>query len=188
MTVAIIYASHHGHTRRVCDRIADDLRERGAETEVLASRDLQERFSLKDYEAAILAGSVHYGRHPRELERFATQHREELDSMPSAWISVSLAAADPKSADEAQATASQLPERSGWHPSLTAPVAGALPYSRYNRFLRFFMKQVARVSGAASDTSRDHDYTDWDQVDALAARIGETLRGVPPDRGPQPSA
>lgn len=187
MTVALIYQSRHGHTRRICERVAESLRERGVDSEVLDVQSLSDSFALGNYDAAILAGPVYYGRHPRALARFAQTHRDELDGLPSAWLSVSLAASDAKGVEEARETASRFPERAGWHPNVTLPVAGSLSYRRYNPLLRLLMRQIARVSGASTDTSHDHDYTDWGQVDALAARIGEALHGGF-ERQPPPEA
>ncbi len=177
MSVAIIYASHYGHTREICERLAEGLRLRDVNSDILDAGDLPSGFSLRGYEAAIVAGSVHYGRHPRSLTRFVRAHRDDLDTLPSAWLSVSLAAADERGASEARELASRFPERIGWQPTLTMPVAGALSYRRYGPLRRLMMRQIARMSGAATDTTRDHVYTDWDQIDALAARVGETLHG-----------
>ncbi len=184
MKVAIIYGTRHGHTRQICDRLAEGLKSRSVAAEVMNVETLGEEFSIEDYDAAILAGSVHYGRHPRALARFATAHRDELDAVPSAWLSVGLAAADSKGASEAHDTALRFPERTGWHPTITVPVAGALQYSKYNPLLRLMMRQISKVSGGATDTSQDHIYTDWEQIDALAARIGESLHGRPPEGPP----
>jgi len=41
------------------------------------------------------------------------------------------------------------------------PIAGALQYSKYSIIVRFIMKRIARQAGAATDTSKDYEYTDW---------------------------
>jgi menaquinone-dependent protoporphyrinogen oxidase len=179
MKVAIIFASHHGHTREICERLGEGLRGRGISSEILNVETLSEGFDLEGYDAAVLAGSVHYGRHPRALARFAREHRVNLDAMPTAFVSVSLASADPKGASEAHDFALHFSDRTGWQPTMTMPVAGALQYSKYNPLLKLMMRQIARVSGGVTDTKHDHIYTDWEQVDALAARVGESLHGRP---------
>jgi menaquinone-dependent protoporphyrinogen oxidase len=179
MKVALIYASHHGHTREICERLAEGLRGRGLSSEIRNVEDLSEDFELDGYDAVILAGSVHYGRHPRVLARFASEHRGELDALPTAFVSVSLASADAKGASEAHDMALRFSDRTGWHPTITMPIAGALQYSKYNPLLKLVMRQVSRVGGGVTDTKHDHVYTDWEQVDALAARVGESLHGRP---------
>ncbi len=50
-------------------------------------------------------------------------------------------------------------------------IAGALKYTQYNWFIRWVMKGIARKEGGSTDTSRDHEYTDWRQVAAYARRL-----------------
>jgi menaquinone-dependent protoporphyrinogen oxidase len=57
------------------------------------------------------------------------------------------------------------------------PVAGALPYTRYNFLVRFLMKRIARKAGGPTDTSRDYDFTDWAALDRFAAAFADTAVG-----------
>ena len=61
----------------------------------------------------------------------------------------------------------------GWKPSRTFPVAGALSYSKYNPLVRFIMKRIARKEGAPTDTSRDYELTNWPAVDRFTREIAE---------------
>jgi menaquinone-dependent protoporphyrinogen IX oxidase len=38
------------------------------------------------------------------------------------------------------------------------------------------MRRIALKEGASGDTSRDHDYTDWNQVAALADDLAAAIR------------
>ena len=60
-------------------------------------------------------------------------------------------------------------KETGWRPARVFPVAGALAYTRYNVLVRFVMKRIARKAGAPTDTTRDHELTDWRDVDRFAA-------------------
>jgi menaquinone-dependent protoporphyrinogen oxidase len=116
---------------------------------------------------------VRAGKYPRAAVAFAREHRARLAQMPCAFFSVCLAAASQKEAERRAAQA--LPEKffaaSGWRPRLTATFAGALRYTRYNWLIRFVMKRIARAEGASTDTSRDHEYTDWKAVTAFAEAV-----------------
>ena len=59
----------------------------------------------------------------------------------------------------------------GWQPAFVKPVAGALMYSRYNLLIRFVMKRIARQAGASTDTSRDHEFTDWAALDVFVESL-----------------
>ena len=57
-------------------------------------------------------------------------------------------------------------------PAITKRVAGALPYTKYNLFMRWIMKRIVKKQGGDTDTSRDYDYTDWDDLRQFAAEFG----------------
>ncbi len=43
----------------------------------------------------------------------------------------------------------------GWNPARIKPLAGALPDSKYNFFMRFILKRVALKMAPATNTSHD---------------------------------
>jgi menaquinone-dependent protoporphyrinogen oxidase len=47
--------------------------------------------------------------------------------------------------------------------------AGRLAYTKYGFLKRFLMKRIARKEGASTDTSRDHEFTKWSDVEQFAA-------------------
>ena len=71
----------------------------------------------------------------------------------------------------------------GWRPTVTKPVAGALLYSRYNPFKRWMMKRIVQKGGGDTDTSRDYEYTDWDDLRAFADEFGSLVQDDAPIRG-----
>jgi len=116
--IGVFYATREGHTHKLAERVADDLRKRGFEADVKNLRD-QDAINLSDYAGAILAASVHTGTHEPEMVAFVKQHRAELESMPSAFLSVTLSEVG---AERANATAEE-------HARFVADVQGML-----NRF------------------------------------------------------
>jgi menaquinone-dependent protoporphyrinogen oxidase len=136
---------------------------------------------MNNYAAAIIAAPVRLGRHPQEIKNAVCRNLELLGQMPSMFLSVSLAeagavnpAAGPArrvhAAAEVQCTIDRFLAETGWKPTKIEPVAGALMYSKYNFLLRWIMKRIAARSGASTDTSRDHVYTNWT---ALDRNVGE---------------
>jgi menaquinone-dependent protoporphyrinogen oxidase len=61
--------------------------------------------------------------------------------------------------------------KTDWCPTHVHPVAGALLYRQYGRFLRLLMRFIASQAGATTDVSRDHEYTDWQAVDRFAVEL-----------------
>lgn len=88
------------------------------------------------------------------------------------FLSVSLSAADdsPESAAATQRCIDAFCEQTGWTPTRTAPIAGALQYREYDVFTRQLMRLLMKHTGP-TDTARDYDYTDWDGVDRLGREL-----------------
>jgi menaquinone-dependent protoporphyrinogen oxidase len=47
-------------------------------------------------------------------------------------------------------------------------VAGALLYRKYGFLKRWIMKRIVARAGGDTDTSRDYEYTDWNDMRAFA--------------------
>src|SRR4051812_14984759 len=90
--VVVLYATREGQTRKIAESVAFRLNCRGIETqltEVGQASDLD----LSWYRAAILAASVHAGNHECEMVQFVKKHKEPLETLPTAFISVTLSQA-----------------------------------------------------------------------------------------------
>jgi menaquinone-dependent protoporphyrinogen oxidase len=175
MKAAVFYATRQGHARKVASRIADDLRRRGIETDVIDVKSSGE-VDWSVYSAACVAASVHLGRHEPEMIAFVRRYRAQLARIGAAFVSVTLSEAgaeDPnrseadrkRAADDVQRMIALFVTDTGWRPQRTLPVAGALAYSQYNIFVRLIMKRIARQNGAPTDTSRDYEFTNWPALD-----------------------
>ena len=141
---------------------------------------------LGDYCGAIVAASVHRQKHEREMTKFVKCHAREFERIPTAFLSVSLSEAGAENATAPQERRAQAAEdaqrmidlflaETGWHPSSTRAVAGALMYSKYNFLLRPIMKRIARQAGGDTDTSKDYDYTDWKSLDEVVDELTSSL-------------
>jgi menaquinone-dependent protoporphyrinogen oxidase len=198
--IGIFYATREGHTRRIAEHAAADFRARGFESEILNLADPEARAKdLNNYSAVVVAASVHAGRHEREAVEFVRERRAELESVPAAFISVTLSEAgversDATNEERARFTADVRKvteaffEETGGRPARVKPVAGALLYTKYNFLVRYIMKRIARKAGAATDTSRDYEYTDWVALDRFVNELADEIASGPgkagqPERG-----
>lgn len=181
--LAILYATREGQTRRIAGRLAETLRGRGFAVDVVdVVRGVPAGFDLARHEAAIVVASIHIGKHAPEMTSFVRRHRAHLERMPTLFLSVSLSAAgavDPNATAKRRASASanrdemiaRFLRETGWTPAVVHPVAGALLYRQYGFFVRLMMRFISTIVGASTDTSRDHEYTDWGAVDRYAEEI-----------------
>lgn len=173
-TVLVLYATTEGHTRKIAEEISNQIRELGHTPAVLDSTAAEAgRIRSAAHDAAFVLGSVHQGKHQASLVHWVKEHREELRRMPSAFVSVSLAAAgaDPDDQAEAQRYIDEFLRETDWAPDETTRVAGALLYSKYDFLKRLVMKLIARSKGGDTDTSNDYEYTDWKQLRAFVSRF-----------------
>ena len=176
--ILVVYATTDGQTAKVAREIGVALRDAGADAHVMiASRMLD---GPEGYAGVIVAGSVHGGGYQRSLRRWITRHADALATRPGAFVSVCLAVLNPAAAPAVTAVMSRFLEKCGWHPSLVKPVAGALLYTRYGWLKRWMMKRIVAKNGGDTDTSRDYEYTDWEDIRRFAANFARTSGVVSP--------
>lgn len=162
MRILILYATVEGQTRKIARTIADQL-ERGGHVVTLVEASQLGYVDPGWGDAAILCAPVHIGHYPTPLVHFATNWKDVLNSTPSAFVSVSLAAAsdDPDERAEAAEFPKKLFVASGWQPAFVHDCAGALRYTEYDFFKQWMMKRIAAKEGGPTDTAKDHEFTDW---------------------------
>ena len=178
-TLLIVYGTREGHTRAIAARIAGAAREAGHAAEVIAAA---LHPSPAGHDAVIVAAPVHQLRHPPEVIRWVRDHRAALDRLPTAFFSVSLAAALPGRGrrHDVRENVDDFIRETGWRPGIARAVAGALAYTRYPFPTRVGMRLTARRLGLDTDTTRDHVYTDWEQLRRDVERFLELFLGAAP--------
>lgn len=82
MTVLVVYASRHGATAGIADRIAGRLVDDGATVE---SRRVDEVETLNDYDAVVFGAPVYDQSWPPEANAFVAAHRDALSARPL-WL------------------------------------------------------------------------------------------------------
>ena len=186
MKALVGYATHDGHTRIIAERIGARIAEEGHTVDVRDVADLPRDVTLESYDVVILGAPVRSGKHLSRMRKFARLHREHLQRRPSAFFSCGLTSS--QQTEEARRTARELVDAfiddTGWRPDHVDVFAGALLYRKYNFIVRAVMKAISRKAGGDTDTSRDYDYTRWDEVDAFAHDVAAHLMDAAPRRRP----
>ena len=176
--VLVLYASTHGHTAKVADRIGAALTSHGVQARVRDVHVSGPRIDLSEFDGVIAGASVHAGHHQNEMLTWLGHHHTRLSAMPSAFFSVSLTAAD--DTDEARATTREMIDdvldATGWIPRETVAFAGALQFEEYNVPTRVLMRLIARHHDPHAEVRKDTDYTDWAAVDRFAEAFATSLR------------
>lgn len=181
-TILILFATREGHTQRIADRLSTAIHKLGHSADVVDAADPPDRLNLDLYSGVIVAASVHAGKHESEIIEFVKRHRQELERRPAVFLSVSLSEAGVEDEDappERRAKAAAdvdgmihaFLEETGWAPAKIQAVAGALLYTKYNFLIKMIMRRIAQASGGSTDTSKDHDYTNWALLDRLVEEL-----------------
>lgn len=65
----------------------------------------------------------------------------------------------------------RLLEIAQFEPLDTTVLAGALAYQKYGFFKRLVMRRIVGLAGGETDTSQNHEYTNWAEVSRFVERF-----------------
>jgi menaquinone-dependent protoporphyrinogen oxidase len=168
MIILVGYATVEGQTRKIAEAVAAAIEKAGHRALLLDVTSGGE-YAVAHPEAAILCAPVHAARYPAAFTAFVRQEASWLNSVPNAFVSVSLLIRS--EFEEEQEEARQFPDallaESGWRPGLVHHAAGALRYTEYDFFKRWIIRRMAEYENAPTDVSRDHEFTDWQALSAF---------------------
>ena len=131
-----------------------------------------------DFDAVIVAASVHAGGYQRKIVRWVRAHAAALDRRPNAFVSVCLGILqhDPAVDRDLAAIAARFFEKTLWQPHRVKVVAGALLYTKYWWWKRRIMRSIVAKAHGDTDTSRDYEYTDWADLASFSRTFAEQIR------------
>ena len=178
--ILIVYGTSYGQTARVASRIRHQLSRHGFIVTLRKGDELPDGFSPADFDAVLVGASMIIGGYQKYIGAFVRRHVDALNALPSGFFAVSGSAGSANAVErtEAQRRMMAFYKGAGWHPTFTASIAGAIAYTKYNVFVRWMMKRISRKEGVSTDTSRDHEYTDWTQVERFAEQFAEHVEGL----------
>lgn len=179
----VVYGTGEGQTAKVGARIAEIIEDRDHETTTVDVESMSGDISVEAFDAVLIGSSIHVSKHHSEIREFVTTQHAELRDRPTGFFQLSLSSAvddEERQADAAKYVDDFL-EETGWDPDRIGLFGGALRYSKYGFLKRLLMKRIAKGATGDVDTSRDYEYTDWDEVEAFAADFAafvERRRGI----------
>lgn len=180
MHVIVIFGTVEGHTRKIARNISATVQSQGHQATVFDAGDLGD-VNLDIADAVIVCAPVHMGQYPSAIAHWLSSHAGDLDKLPGAFVSVSLASASPfpEEHSEIRKLTEAFFERTGWHPRLVHQAAGALRYPRYDFLKRLLMKHIAYREGGSTDVTKDHEFTNWNALSAFVASFVDECGATP---------
>lgn len=183
--ILVVYGTTDGHTHKIAKVLAEDLRANRCSVDIVDASGQLWRLSPEGYDGVIVAASVHIGDYQRTVARWVRVHAPMLNTMPTAFLSVCLAVLEkePEAHQEIARIMYRFLARCGWRPAVNKQIAGALPYTRYNWLKRQMMKRIVAKAGGDTDTTRDFEYTDWNDLRDFARDFAELAARRPVEVG-----
>ena len=161
MSILVAYASKHGATRGIADHIAETLRARGSEVDVVPMDAVEH---LAPYEAAVLGSAVYYGSWMKEAVEFVRRNRAALSERPVWLFSSGPLGAEVHDSEEQPKEISELQAAIGARDHRL--FFGALDPHALSFPERMVVKAVRAPAG---------DYRDWEAIAAWAMEIASAL-------------
>jgi menaquinone-dependent protoporphyrinogen oxidase len=164
--VLVAYATKHGATKGIAEKIGQVLREADLPTEV---RNVQEVNELTPFNAIVLGSAVYIGSWREEAAKFLENNEQALTERP-VWLFSSgpTGEGDPVELQNGWTFPGKLqPVADRIQPRDIAVFHGAVNPQNLNFVTRLMMKNVKAPLG---------DFRDWDAIETWAAGIADTIK------------
>lgn len=172
MSILVVYASVEGQTRKIATHIAERLENKGYNVDLGDVR--EPTFTVPGlFDGVFICAPIHMGRYPEDIARFTDEWKDAIKAVPNAFVSVSLAinSDNAEEREEARGYPEKLAKRTGFHADHVHHAAGALKFVEYDFFKRFLMRRISEHEGGPVDVARDHEFTDWDALNAFVDEV-----------------
>jgi menaquinone-dependent protoporphyrinogen oxidase len=167
MKILVVYGTTEGQTRKIARYMENELVTAGHSVTLTDASDAP--LKPQGFDAVIIGASIHVQKYQSAVTHYISENAVALNAMPCAFFSVSLAIASEFEEEHLaikKITTDYL-AATGWRPVMVTQIAGALKYTEYDYFKRLIMKMISKKEGRTTDTSRDHEFTDWNAVKAF---------------------
>ncbi len=180
MSILVAFASRHGATQGIAERIAETLTAAGQEAE---ARSVKEVADPTGYDAFVIGSAVYMFHWLKEATRFVRHNRALLASRP-VWLFSSgplgTKATDEQGRDLLEV--SQAKEIAEFEQAIH-PREHAMFFGAYTRGKPVGLgERFVALMPAARDALPEGDFRDWGTIEAWAAGIAEELK-APAGRG-----
>jgi menaquinone-dependent protoporphyrinogen oxidase len=161
MAILVVYASKHGSTQGIAERITEKLRQLGIQAE---ARPVEAVENPGSYEALVIGSAIYYGSWLKEATEWVHRNRFVLAKLPVWLFSVGPLGTEVQDAEQQPREMAELQQAIG--PRDQRIFFGVLDPSRLSFAERMMAKAVRAPAG---------DFRDWHAIEAWAADIARTL-------------
>jgi menaquinone-dependent protoporphyrinogen oxidase len=172
MSILITYASKHGSTQQIAERIAERLRANGLEATVQPMTAVND---LAGYDAFVIGSAVYFGSWLGEAREFVQRHRGALAGRPVWLFSSGPLGTSTTDAQEHDLLDAAIPAEIAAYRHAIQPrdhrvFFGALDHTRLG-----FIERLLRALPAGRELLVEGDARDWAAIESWAASIAQEL-------------
>jgi menaquinone-dependent protoporphyrinogen oxidase len=161
MTVLVAYASKHGSTQGIAERITEKLRQLGKEVEAQPMDAVEDP---RRYEAFVIGSAIYYGSWLKEATEWVHRNQTILAGHPVWMFSSGPLGTDVNDAEQQPKEIAEFQKAIG--PRDQRIFFGAIDHSRLSFAERMMVKAVRAPEG---------DFRDWKAIEAWAESIARDL-------------
>lgn len=174
MKILVAYATRHGATAGIAERIAKILTESGQPAEV---RLVEEVTTIEAYDAVVLGGAAYMFHWLKPAVKFARKHRAALASRPVWLFSSGPLGTDVIDKDGKDVLRAARPKEFDELTELLAPRGEQVFFGAYDPDAEpiGLGERVVRHMPAARDTLPAGDFRDWRAIEAWAREIAAAI-------------
>jgi len=166
----IIYSTTDGHTKKICEHLANTI-QNSSQTKLLCLTKACAE-DLFHYDSIIIGASIRYGKHKRELYKFIKQNMHILNKKNNAFFSVNaVARKSEKSTPSTNPYIQKFLTLSNWSPRHICVFAGKIDYPRYSFIDKHLIRLIMWFTNGPTNLSSTYDFTNWLHVDKFANQI-----------------
>ena len=173
MRVLVAYASKHGSTQGIADRIGEDLRQDGHQVDVRPAR---QAGPAEEYDAVVVGSAAYAGHWVKDASSFVKKNKEALAHRPLWFFSSGPLGTDEVDKEGHDVREASLPKEAEEFASLEPRdhhvFFGALHFDELG-----FTGRMLRKMPATRDAIPEGDFRDWEEIDRWAHGIGHDLNG-----------
>lgn len=174
MTVLVVYASKHGATRQMAERIAGTLTAAG---QPAAARSTEDAGNLAGYDAFVIGAAAYYGHWLKAVVEFTRTHQALLAARPVWLFSSGPLGTQTGDADGSDPREGALPQDLGQLEKAIGARGHRVFFGALDPNHLTLPERTARRLPAVRALLPEGDFREWDDIDSWAAAIAAELSG-----------